>query len=184
MEKGKGGSMKWALKKKKVKDLHEYLKNPRTLSKDQAAHLHESIDKFGQCEPVVINIDGTIIGGHQRVRTMRKMGYKEIDVYVPDEPLNDKEIEELNIRLNRNVGDWDWDVLANAWDPIDLVEWGFTEKDLHMEEVEGSESGEEPPKKCSMTITFMDVGHLQEAENDIRTIADAYPGSVCSVKVK
>ena len=106
---------------------------------------------------------------------------------MPDHPLSEKEVEELNIRLNKNTGDWDWDVLANSWDPDELVEWGFTLKDLHMDEIPDSEGGgEDDPtlKKCSMMIVFAEVGHLQEAENQIRTIADAYPGSFCTVKVK
>ncbi len=178
--------MKWKLEKRKVKDLYEYTKNPRTLSKEQAAHLHSSLDKFGQCEPIVINSDNIIIGGHQRLRTMRKMGYKEVDVYVPDSPLSEKEVEELNIRLNKNSGDWDWDMLGNAWDENDLIEWGFTEKEMHIEDIEssGEEAGEGPANKsCSMTIKFMDVGHLQEAENKIATIVDAYPGSSYKIKV-
>ena len=179
--------MKWNLEKRKVKELHEYAKNPRILTKEQGAHLQESLSKFGQCEPIVINPDGTIIGGHQRLRSMRKMGYKEVDVYVPDQALTEKEVEELNIRLNRNTGEWDWDILGNAWDVEDLVEWGFTEKDLHIDTMptdEASGGEEQAPQRCSMTITFMDVGHLQEAENEIRTIVDAYPGSTCNVKVK
>jgi hypothetical protein len=179
--------MKWKHEKRKIKDLYELAKNARKLTKEQAAHLYTSIDKFGQCEPIVINTDDVIIGGHQRLRTMRKMGYKEVDVYVPDTPLNSKEVEELNIRLNKNSGDWDWDILGNAWDPEDLLEWGFTMEDLHLEELPPSEGGEgedSPPKKCSMTIHFIDVGHLQEAENNIAPIVESYVGATYKVKVK
>lgn len=169
-----------------MKDLHEYARNARRLSKHDAAHLQESLTKFGQCEPIVINYDGTIIGGHQRLRTMRKMGHKQVDVYVPDKPLTEKEVEELNIRLNRNNGEWDWDMLGNAWDPHDLVEWGFTQEELHLEELpakEGSEGSEGGGKSCTMTITFNDAGHLQEAENRIALIVDEYEGARYKVKV-
>lgn len=125
--------MKWKLEKRKIKDLHEYAKNARKLTKDQGEHLKKSLDKFGQCEPIVINTDDVIIGGHQRLKTMRKMGYKEVDVYVPDEPLTDKEVQELNIRLNKNVGSWDWDILANSWEVDDLQEWGFSSKELELD---------------------------------------------------
>lgn len=125
--------MKWKLEKRKIKDLYEYAKNARKLSKEQGDQLQISIDKFGQCEPIVINADDVIIGGHQRLKTMRKMGYKEVDVYVPDEPLTDKEVQELNIRLNKNVGSWDWDILANSWEVDDLQEWGFSSKELELD---------------------------------------------------
>ena len=37
---------------------------------------------------------------------------------------------ELNIRLNRNNGEWDWDKLANEFDLSELIDWGFDAKDL------------------------------------------------------
>jgi DNA modification methylase len=49
---------------------------------------------------------------------------------VPDQSLDQKDIDELNIRLNRNLGEWDFDILANQWDVDNLIEWGFTEEEL------------------------------------------------------
>lgn len=179
--------MEWKLEKRPIKDLHANEKNPRTLSKADAQQLQRSIEKFGVCEPIVINWDGTIIGGHQRVRTLKKLGYKEVDVYLPDAPLSQEEADELNIRLNKNSGDWDFDILANSWNHEDLVDWGFSMDELHFECIPGSEGedGEQKPaQKATMTITFMDAGHLQEAENEIATIIAAYAGASYKVKVK
>ena len=151
----------WSLEKKKIKELREYSGNPRTLTKQQSEHLRKSLEKFGQCEPIVINPDGLIIGGHQRVRTLKKMGYKEVDVYVPDSALSEKEIQELNIRLNKNVGDWDYDVLANCFDLFDLVEWGFESSDFDIDadieseeksDTNEEESYEEVCEKCGSKI--------------------------------
>jgi DNA modification methylase len=58
------------------------------------------------------------------------MGVKEVECHVPDHTLSQAEIKELCIRLNRNVGEWDWDLLANEWDSEGLLEWGFTEEEL------------------------------------------------------
>lgn len=178
--------MKWSLEKQKINELHEYALNARQLKKHDRDHLQQSISTFGQCEPIVVNTDGTVIGGHQRIRMMRKMGYKEIDTYVPDEPLTNKEVQELNIRLNRNNGEWDWDMLGNAWDPTDLVEYGFTTEEMHLEELPPGEPGEEndgKQKSCTMTIYFSNVDHLQEAENRIALIVDEYEGARYKVKV-
>ena len=174
--------MKWTLESRNIKDISEYAKNPRLLKKGDAAHLQESLTKFGQCEPLVINTDGTLIGGHQRFRTMRKMGHKNVDVYIPDEPLNDREVEELNIRLNKNNGDWDFDMLGNAWDTSDLIEWGFTMKDLGLDE--GGVQNVPTTKKITMTISFEDEKHLQDAENQISVILDKYEGTTYKTKVK
>lgn len=178
--------MEWKLETRKIIDLKANPKNPRHLKKDQEKQLRASIQKFGACEPLVINPDGFIIGGHQRLRTLKKLGYREVDVYVPEEALNDREIEELTIRLNKNSGDWDFDMLANAWDPEDLCNWGFSQDELHLEEIPGSEGSDEqaPAQSATMNIKFMDAGHLQEAENRISVIVDEYPGSSYKVKVK
>jgi len=178
--------MKWNLQTRKIKELYANESNPRKLSKSDALQLERSLNKFGVCEPIVINCDGAIIGGHQRVRSLKKMGHKEVEVYVPGVPLSEEEASELNIRLNKNSGDWDYDILANCWDPVDLVDWGFTMEELHLESMPGEDEGDEqvPPKKATMTISFMDAGHLQEAENQIATIVDAYTGATYKVKVK
>lgn len=71
-----------------------------------------------------------IIGGHQRVRTLKKMKVKEVDVYIPDRDLTEAEVDELNIRLNKNTGTWDYDLLANEFELSDLIDWGFTSEEL------------------------------------------------------
>ena len=53
---------------------------------------------------------------------------------------------ELNIRLNRNTGEWDYDSLANHFDVGELCEWGFDEaellKDIGLDRVEDIEVDE------------------------------------------
>lgn len=134
--------IKWTLEKRKISDLKYYTKNPRTLSKDQEAHLRQSLINFGQCEPIVITIDNLIIGGHQRARTLKKIGYKEVDCYVPDVELTEKQVEELCLRLNRVHGSFNYDDLCNNFDISDLLSYGFTldefdiPKDIDNEEKE------------------------------------------------
>jgi DNA modification methylase len=146
-------SISWTLQKRSLSDLKENPKNPRQLNKEQAEHLKISLEKFGQCEPLVVTPDGFVIGGHQRLRTLKKLKHKKADVYVPDRELTEKEIEELSIRLNRNTGEWDFDILANEWEPLDLISWGFDPQELalEIEQIEHLEEDEdsaklEPPK--------------------------------------
>ena len=40
--------------------------NPRQITKKQVKDLKESIEKFGVVDPIIVNKDFTIIGGHQR----------------------------------------------------------------------------------------------------------------------
>ncbi len=138
--------MKWIFESRYIKELAFYDKNPRTLSKDQEAHLRESLINFGQCEPIVINKNNLIIGGHQRVRTLKKIGYTKVDCYVPEVLLNEKQVQELSIRLNRNSGDWDYDILANDWDINELLQWGFTLNDFDIPK--DSQEEEKESFKC------------------------------------
>jgi DNA modification methylase len=142
----------WLLERRKIKDLKRHPKNPRKLSKHDAEHLQKSLEKFGIVDKACITKDNVIIGGHQRIQMLKRMGVKEIEVWVPDRDLDAKDIDELNIRLNRNAGEWDFDILANQWEVSDLLDFGFTQEELSIdaETIESKEPDEndtlEPPK--------------------------------------
>jgi len=109
---------------KKISELKAAPYNPRTSTEKQEAHLKASLKKFGVVEPIIFNKQtGFIVGGHFRVRELKKLGYKEIECVIVD--LNEADEKELNIRLNANTGAWDWDSLANSWDAEQLTEWGL-----------------------------------------------------------
>jgi len=132
--------IKWSLKKYKISDLTDYYKNPRQLTEKQFNQLKKSIDKFGMIDKPVINADknNTVIGGHQRLHVIRADKSDSVECWVPDRELDEKEVEELNIRLNKNTGEWDFDVLANSFEMDDLLDWGFdlNELDIGFQEVE------------------------------------------------
>lgn len=173
----------WTVQQRRISDLHENEKNPRRLTKEQANQLERSIKKFGLCEPIVINTDNTIIGGHQRFRILKKLGYTDVAVCVPDHAIDQKESDELNIRLNKNIGDWDFDRLANAFEIDGLVDWGFTLGELHIDDLHDSDANEtEKPGATKMIITFSNSNQLQDAENRISVIVDEFPGATYKTK--
>ena len=133
--------LNWTTEKRKLSELIDWEKNPRQLSKHDAEHIQKSLEKFGVADPLVINLDNTIIGGHQRKRILKMINDPnyEVDVRVPERLLTDEEVAELNVRLNKNSGNWDFDILANEFEMDDLLEWGFSEKELM-----GLDFGDEP----------------------------------------
>lgn len=149
--------IQWLLEKRLIKDLKPHPKNPRQLSKDQERHLRTSIDKFGLAEKIIINTDNTIIGGHQRINILKSMKEKEIECWVPERELTDLEVDELCIRLNRNHGDFDFDILANQFDIPDLLEWGFNVDDLDIGAFEEIES--DTKDKTKKLTTCPQCGH-------------------------
>ena len=169
------------IEKKKLSELKPAPYNPRQSTAKQEKHLKASLEKFGVVEPIIYNKQtGYIVGGHFRVRELTKLGYKEVECVIVD--LNEEDERELNIRLNANTGEWDWDSLANEWDAEKLDDWGLDLPILMNEPSLDELIGEEKNKPASMKITFKTVEQLQEAENDIQELIDRkYNGAFYSV---
>jgi ParB-like chromosome segregation protein Spo0J len=131
------------IEKKKIADLIPAPYNPRQSTAKQEKHLKESLEKFGLVEPIIFNKQtGYIVGGHFRVRELKKLGITEIECVIVD--LNEADEKELNIRLNANTGGWDWETLANDWEVVDLEAWGLEIPQFDtVEELEASEEEEE-----------------------------------------
>ena len=123
---------------KKIDDLIFAEYNPRQLSKEQFKYLKDSLSRFGVVDPIIINKNSSrkniIIGGHQRCKVAKSIGIKSVPCLELD--LTYDQERELNVRLNKNTGDWDFDALANNFDVEDLFEWGFDENDLNIDLVE------------------------------------------------
>jgi len=122
----------WLTEKRKISELIPAPYNPRELTETQAKDLSTSLERFNLADPIIINKDNTIIGGHQRINILKsKVGNNgfEVDVRVPSRSLTKDEERELNLRLNKNLGQWDFDALAN-FDEALLKDIGFDSKEL------------------------------------------------------
>jgi hypothetical protein len=74
--------------------------------------IKKSIQDFGFVEPLVWNeYNKVLIGGHQRLKVLRELGYKEVEVSVVNITDRGKE-KALNIALNKIQGDWDYNKLT------------------------------------------------------------------------
>jgi len=108
--------------------------NPRQISTKQYNDLKESIERFGLVDPIVVNKDMTIIGGHQRYKIWKEKakqsGVEDITISCVVLDLNKEQERELNVRLNKSGGEFDMDILANEFDIDELVDWGFKHIDL------------------------------------------------------
>ena len=167
--------MKWKTEKRKISDLKECEYNPRQLTKKQYKDLKSSLDKFGLCEIPVINTDNTIIAGHQRIKILKeKSPDAEIEARVPSKKLNKEQFDEYLIRSNKNMGEWDWDALANSFEMDALYEFGFEPVDFGFDVTEEKKESPEPKPMNKIVITFDSPEKLQEAETSITEIASKY----------
>ena len=81
-----------------------------------------SIEEFGYVDPIVWNRrTGHVVGGHQRLKIMKYLGYTEVSVSVVD--MDDVREKALNIALNKISGEFDPPKLAELLE--DLEKKGF-----------------------------------------------------------
>ena len=135
--------------------------NPRQISTKQYNDLKKSLSKFSLVEPIVVNKDMTVIGGHQRLKICKELKHKEIDCVVLD--LSKEEERELNIRLNKNTGEFDMDILANEFDIDNLVDWGFKhiDLDINIDKItEGNTEDDHIPEVKESRVKLGDVWQL------------------------
>lgn len=101
--------------------------NPRKISPEALAQLTESIKRFGCVDPIILNSapkrKNILIGGHMRLRAAKKLGLKTVPAVYVDIPDINRE-KELNLRLHKNTGEFDFDLLQKI--NLDLlVDVGF-----------------------------------------------------------
>lgn len=150
---------------RKCKDLISAEYNPRKLSKDQRSNLKDSLLRFGLVDPVIVNKHkdrkDIIVGGHQRLKVWS--GDLEHDtVPTVEVNLSLEQERELNVRLNKNTGEFDSELLAEYYNQEELIEWGFDEGDLNFFEGESLEAEEDDYQVPDEIITDIVLGDLFE----------------------
>ena len=153
------------VKKIEINKLQPASYNPRQISTKQYKDLKESIRKFDLCDPIIINKDMTVIGGHQRLKICKELKYDKVDCVILD--LTKEQEKELNIRLNKSGGEWDMDLLSN-FEIEELKDWGFKEIDLGLN-IDKIDSEEEPSNdNYIITITESDISKANALYKELK----------------
>lgn len=114
---------------KKIDDLLPAVYNPRkdlTPEDKEYQKIKRSIEEFGYVEPIIYNVTtGTVVGGHQRLKVLKELGYTDIAVVeIEETPEREKA---LNLALNKIEGEWDMAALKDLLQDLDT---GSIEMDL------------------------------------------------------
>ena len=151
------------VEKKEINKLKPAKYNPRQISTKQYKDLKESIEKFSLVDPIIINRDLTVIGGHQRLKVCKELKYKVVECVVLD--ISKEDERELNIRLNKNTGDFDMDILANEFDIDELTDWGFKhiDLDINIDKIE-----EHKEDLATLTIKEDDLVKANQLYNELK----------------
>lgn len=127
----KTNQLHWSTNKRKVDDLLPQEANPRKISDKQMSDLKKSLKKYNLVEIPAIDLDGTILAGHQRIKALQLLGRgnEEIDVRIPNRKLTEQESKQYLIASNKLGGEFDFDLLKNF--EIDLLlDSGFEQTEL------------------------------------------------------
>lgn len=98
-----------------IGDLRPAAYNPRKKLKagdKEYEKIKNSIQEFGYVEPIIVNYDMTVIGGHQRLTVLKDLGYTEVEcvvLHIEDE----HKVKALNVALNKITGAWNEQLLAD-----------------------------------------------------------------------
>ena len=120
--------------------------NPRKDLKpedEEYQKIKKSLIEFGYVAPVIVNSDMTVIGGHQRLKVLKELGYTEIECNIVD--LDKDKEKALNIALNKITGEWDnaklEELLAELKEAdidMDMTGFSFDEVDNMLKDITGS----------------------------------------------
>lgn len=130
--------------------------------------LKRSIETFGYVDPIIINADGTVIGGHQRLFVLHDLGYAEADVAVVD--LSKADEKALNVALNKISGEWDDEKLAALFADLNAEDYDLSLTGFDGDELSGLLSG--------VDADFVD---MDKADEDVPEPADepySKPGDI------
>ena len=187
------------IKTRKISDLIRAEYNPRELTKEQQNQLTDSLKRFGLVDPIIVNTHkdrkNILVGGHQRMKVWESMGNETIPTVEVN--LNLEKEKELNVRLNKNTGKFDTELLLEHFDTDDLIEWGFDDYEFPTfeEELDYSILDDEDLEteleemtsgvKKAIQIEF-DLEHYEEASELVRywREQEAYIGAMIIEKLK
>lgn len=142
-----------------IAGLKELPGNPRTIKKDQFEKLKQSIKDnadYFEARPIILS-DRTgelvILAGNQRYKAAKAIGLKEVPTVLLENLTEERE-REIIIRDNVENGEWNIDMLANEWNPDDLISWGVELPDIQTTteiiEDEAPEVNEQEPAKSKL----------------------------------
>ena len=143
------------IKELPLKELKPAAYNPRKKLKKgdkEYEKIKQSLLKFGYVDPIIVNEDLTVIGGHQRLTVLKDLDYETAKCVIVDLPKEDEKA--LNIALNKITGQWDEALLVDLL--LDLQESDFN-LDL---------TGFEPPEIDDILSNVHDK-ELSEDEFDV-----------------
>tara|TARA_R110001606_G_C15307161_1_gene643227 strand:- start:103 stop:1326 length:1224 start_codon:yes stop_codon:yes gene_type:complete len=133
--------------------------NPRLIKDYKFKQLVKSIKEFPEMlekRPIVVDEAMIVLGGNMRLKACKEAGLKDIWIDVVND-WSDNQKEQFIIKDNIGFGEWDWEILANEWNPEELKEWGLEGFPFEDEVLEAEEDNYEAPTDIQTKIQLGDL---------------------------
>lgn len=147
--------------------------NPRKWDDDQISQLTDSIKQFGMVDPLLVNgaenRNNVVIGGHFRLKVASDLGFSTVPVVYLDIPDIERE-KELNIRLNKNLGSWDMELLAEFDDSL-LSDIGFSSEEL--DDIFDMTVGEPENFDLEKELKKLDIDKISVEKGDVYQLGES-----------
>lgn len=157
----------------KISEVKMNPNNPRVIKDEKFNKLVKSIREFPkmlEIRPIVVNQDMIVLGGNMRLKACKEAGLKEVPIIMAD-TLTEDEQKQFIIKDNVGFGEWDWEMLANEWEPELLEEWGldvWQPSETNLDEFFEDNSENEPQEEESIKII------LEYTQDDYDLVIEAF----------
>ena len=149
--------------------------NPRFIKDNKFKKLVKSIKEFPEMlklRPIVVNKDMVVLGGNMRLKACKEAGLKDVWILKADN-LTEEQQKEFIVKDNVGFGEWDWDILANEWNSVQLEDWGM-DNWQNMDDIETSDAfslpdgDKEPFQQQTYTLADAQAIDIKNAIADVK----------------
>ena len=149
--------------------------NPRIIKDLKFEKLVNSIKEFPQMlklRPIVVNDEMVVLGGNMRLKACQEAGLQKVHI-IKATNLTEKQQREFIIKDNVGFGEWDWDILANEWNSVDLENWGI-DNWQNIDDIETSDDfslpdgDKEPFQQQTYTLADAQAEVIKNAISDVK----------------
>ena len=105
-------------------------KNPRLIRDERFKQLCKSLQEddltgVEPCKVVPFGDKFVVLGGNMRYRALKEIGAKDVSCIVVPDDTPAKVLRKIVQIDNSQFGEYDWDLIANEWDEVELADWGL-----------------------------------------------------------
>jgi DNA modification methylase len=152
------------IQKIKITEVKSNPNNPRTIKDDKFKKLVQSIQDFPQMlelRPIVVNDEMIVLGGNMRLKACKEAGLKLVPV-IKASQLTPEQQAEFIVKDNVGFGEWDYDLLLEAYDATELEAWGLDLPELAVTELQAEEDDFEINDAIETDIVLGDLFEIGE----------------------